>query len=107
MKAILKRFWKRMKWIILAVSAVLVAVLAVVLRGMIVREDPQGSKEDVLPEVSEAIKEKVVQAEEESLIARVEARVEAETQREELKEIAKEDDGVERRRRLASMLRRL
>jgi hypothetical protein len=96
-----------MKWVLLAVGAVLVAVLAFLARGLFVREDPEGQREDVLPEVEETVKERVRVAEEEALVARVEARTEAETDREELKEIAQENDGAERRRRLAAMLRRM
>jgi uncharacterized protein YpmS len=107
MKATFLRFWKRSKWVLLAVAAVTLTVLGVVLRGLVVREHPSGKKEDVLPEVDVALKEKVQQAEEESLVARVEARVEAEAQKEELHEVMKIDDGSERRRRLAALLRRL
>jgi hypothetical protein len=107
MKAALLRFWKRSKWVILAVAAACLAVLAVVLRGLIFREPPEGKKIDMLPEVDEALKMKVRQAEEESLVSRVEARVQAETQKQELQEVMKVEDGAERRRRLAEMLRRL
>jgi|WetSurMetagenome_2_1015567.scaffolds.fasta_scaffold107430_2 hypothetical protein len=107
MKAVLLRFWKRSKWVILAVAAVALGVLGVVLRGLVFREPPEGKKVDVLPEVHEAIKEKVQQAEEAALVSRVEARVQAETQTQALQEVMKVEDGAERRRRLAAMLRGL
>lgn len=110
MKAKLKAFWKRSKWVILSVAAALVAVLAFILRGLFTKKPSQPVAPDTpqpLPPIDERIREKVTKAEEEALVARVEARVQAETQRAELDEIAKVEDGAERRRRLAEMLRRL
>lgn len=110
MKAKLKAFWKRSKWVILSVIAVLVAVLAFVLRGLFApKPEPflGPDQPQPLPPIDQRIKDQVVKAEEEALVARVEARVHAETQRMELQEIAKVEDGAERRRRLAEMLRRL
>jgi len=57
-----------------------------------------------LPEVSERLKAKVEKVEEDALIARVRARVEAEKAEKRLEEIAKVDDGIERRKRLAEYL---
>jgi hypothetical protein len=96
-----------MKWVLIAVAVGIGLVAIFMLRGIFRRESPDGSKTDVLPDVSEALKDKVRQAEEEALIARVEARVEAETQKKELEEISTIDDGAERRKRLAAMLRGL
>lgn len=60
-----------------------------------------------LPEVPDALKKKVQEAEEAALVARVEARVEAEKAKEILDEAAAISDGAERRKRLADALRRL
>lgn len=100
-------FLKQFKYYLIAGGVLLAIVLFFVLRGLFTREDEDGTKTDILPEVEDALKERVRVAEEEALVARVEARVEAEQQREELEEIAKVEDGAERRRRLAEMLRKL
>jgi hypothetical protein len=107
MKEALKKFWKRYRWVLLAVAAATIGVLGVVLRGLFFKEPPEGKKIDVLPEVHEELKQKVQQAEEEALVTRVEARVQAEAQQQELAEVMKVEDGAERRRRLAAMLRQL
>ena len=60
-----------------------------------------------LPEVSKKLKAKVEKAEEEALVARVEARVEATEAKKILDEAADIDDGKERRKHLAAMLNRL
>ena len=93
-----------MKWVLLAVGAVVLAIVGFLLRGMFVRETSDG-KEEVLPEVESRVRERVEVAEEEAMVARIEAKVVAETERVELKEIAEVDDGAERRRRLAAMMR--
>lgn len=100
-------FLKRFKYYLVAGGVLLALVLFFVLRGLFTREDANGRKVDILPEVEEALKERVRVAEEEALVARVEARVEAEVQREELEEVGQIEDGAERRRRLADMLRKL
>ncbi len=103
----MKVLWKRFKWVIIGVGVAIAIALLFLLRGLFQTEHPDGSKTDPLPEVSEKLKEAVRHAEEEALVARVEARVEAETQKKELEEIGTIEDGAERRRRLAEMLRGL
>ena len=109
MKAALKAFWKRSKWVLLAVGGVIVAVLAFVLRGLFVRKRPErpSNEPQPLPPIDECIYERVRVAEEEATVARIEAKVRADTDREQLERINKVEDGAERRRRLAAMLRRL
>lgn len=109
MKAKLKAFWKRSKWVLLAVAGVAVAVLAFMLRGLFARKTPErpSNEPQPLPPIDERIKERVVQAEEEATVARIEAKVKADTDREQLERINQVDDGAERRKRLAAMLRRL
>lgn len=109
MKARLKAFWKRSKWMILSVLAAIVGVIAFILRGLFVRKPPINEIPDnqSLPPIDARIKENVTRVEEEALVARIEATIRAETDREQLERIAKVEDGVERRRRLAAMLRRL
>lgn len=103
----MKVVWKHIKWIAVAVAVGLGVVAIFLLRGLFVKEKPDGSKEDPLPEVEEKLKQKVRKAEEEALVSRVEAKVEAEKDQQELKEVAQIEDGKERRKRLAEMLRRL
>lgn len=109
MKARLKAFWKRFKWVILSVAGVLVLVLIFLLRAL-TRPKPAEPKPDgpqPLPPIDERIKERVAKAEEEATVARIEAKVRADTDREQLERINQVEDGAERRRRLAAMLRRL
>jgi len=109
MKARLKAFWKRSKWVILSVAGVLVLVLAFLLRGLFARKLPERDPLDPkpLPPIDERVHERVKAAEEEATVARIEARVRASTDREQLERISQVEDGAERRRRLAAMLRRL
>lgn len=109
MKARLKAFWKRFKWVIVSVGGVLLLVIAFLLRGLFARKAPERDPLDPkpLPPIDERIKEQVAKAEEEATVARIEARVRAETDREQLERINQVEDGAERRRRLAAMLRRL
>jgi hypothetical protein len=109
MKAWFKALWKRSKWVLLAVGGVLVAILAFVLRGLFVRKPPErpSNEPQPLPPVDERIHERVKVAEEEATVARIEAKVKADTDREQLDRINTVEDGAERRRRLAAMLRRL
>ena len=109
MKARLKAYWKRFKWVVIAACSVVVMVVVFVLRGLfssrkLPKEEDEGPQ---LPPIDARIKEQVKQAEEEATVARIEARVRAQTDREQLERIAKVKDGAERRRRLAAMLRRL
>lgn len=103
----MKPLTARMRYILVAVGVFMTLIVTFFLRGLFRREKPDGSTEDLLPKVEEDLKEKVRAAEEAALVARVEARVEADTQREELAEISQLDDGAERRKRLAAMLRGL
>ena len=100
----LKVQYKRYRYWFWIGAAVLIAILLFVVRGLIVGSKDGGKRKISLPEVPKALKDKVEQAEEESLVARVEARVVAEQEKKELQEVAKIDDGAERRKRLAKML---
>lgn len=109
MKARLKAFWKKCKWVILAVAGALTVVLVFVLRGLFTSKQPEPDPLDPkpLPKIDERIYERVRVAEEEATVARIEAKVHADTDREQLERINHVDDGAERRRRLAAMLRRM
>jgi hypothetical protein len=100
----LKAQYTRYRYWVWVAAAVAVAILLFVLRGLVVGS---GKGKISLPEIPEALKAKVAKAEEEALVARVEARVTAEQEVKELEEVAKIDDGVERRKRLAKMLENL
>lgn len=93
---------KHLKWFALGALAIGAAVLTLLLRGVFVPK--RGAGRPSLPPLPEGLKEKVQKAEEEALVARVEARVKAEHEVKELEEVAKIDDGAERRKRLAEML---
>lgn len=103
----MRAFIKQFKYYLIAGGVLLALGLFFVLRLLLTREDSKGNSGEVLPEVQDALKERVRTAETEALEARVEALVEAEEDRKELEEVSKIDDGAERRRRLAEMLRKL
>jgi len=109
MKAKLKAFWKRSKWVLIAVAGGVLLVVAFLLRGLFARPEPAKDPLDPkpLPPIDERIKEHVAKVEEEATVARIEAKVRADTDREQLERINQVEDGAERRRRLAAMLRRL
>jgi len=109
MKARLKAFWKRSKWVLIAVAGGVLLVVVFLLRGLFSRKAPEPKPDEPqpLPPIDERIVENVRQAEEEATVARIEAKVRADTDREQLERINKVEDGAERRRRLAAMLRRL
>jgi hypothetical protein len=100
----LKAQYKRYKYWVWGLLAVLAALLLFLLRGAVVGG---GRRKISLPEIPRALRAKVDLAEEEALVARVEARVEATKEVEKLQEVAKISDGVERRKRLAAMLKGL
>jgi hypothetical protein len=96
---------KSAKWLALAVGAVVLGVLLLVLRNLFFGPRPSGPSR--LPDVSPKLREKVAKAEEEALRAKIEAKVQASEDKKDLEEIAKIEDGVERRKRLAEKLRSL
>ena len=90
---------KHLKWFALSAAALLAVVF-----GLLMRSSRRGVRRASLPPLDEKIREKVRQAEEEALVARVEAKVKAETEVKKLEEVAEISDGAERRKRLAEML---
>lgn len=105
----LRSAWKWLKWVFVALGGATLVFLGILARGFFT-EPPRpeaGKKRQVLPEPPAEVKQRAEQAYEEALIARVEATTVAEEKRTELEEIGKIDDGAERRKRLAEMLRRL
>lgn len=100
----LTAMFKQTKWVVWAVIAT-AAVVALWLLRTLFTADPEAPAR--LPEVPPKLKAKVAKAEEDALVARVEARVEAEKAKAILDEAASADDDKERRKRLAEALRRL
>lgn len=98
----LKAWWAKSRWAVWVALGVIVAILALVLRGMLSggKSIPGGGR---LP-VPKAIQDQVDRAEEDGLRARVQATAKADSQKEQLNEVMKLDDGAERRKRLAEML---
>lgn len=96
-------FFARFRWALWVVLAVGAAVLLWALSRLF---DPRNPEEPVfrLPEVPQALKERVQKAEEDALVARVRASATAESQRAEVQTIMQIEDGAERRRRLAAHL---
>lgn len=98
---------KRLKYLLYAVGAAVVAVLAVIFRGAIVSKTNDGKKRIAPARVPPKLQQAVQQAHEEALVEKALAKSQAEEQRQELQEIQKVDDGVERRKRLAAFIRTL
>ena len=103
----MKTFLKQAKYYLVAGGVFLALLLLVLLRGIFTKEGEDGSKTDPIPEVEQALKAKVRKAEEDALVARVEARVEADGHRKQLEAAAEIEDGAARRARLAEILRTL
>jgi len=106
-KAQLRVLWKQFKWVFLALGAVIVVVVVFLLRSLVPRKKSNIIEGVVSVPIDERIMENVRVAEEEAVVARVEAKVRADADMEQLERISKVEDGVERRRQLAAMLRRL
>lgn len=96
---------KSAKWVLYLAIAIGSGVLLLALRHLFYGAKPTGPSR--LPDVPEALRKKVEQAQEEAIKAKVEAKVVAETDKKQVEEILKIDDGVERRKRLADKLRSL
>lgn len=98
-----KATYARFKYVVWAIGGVVVVIFAALLKNIVVPPRKPGKK-IALPEIPPVVQAKVDKAHEEALVARVEARVEAEAEVVKLEEVAKIDDGAERRKRLAAML---
>ena len=92
---------KSLRWVAWAILAFVVVLVIWLVKGLF---DGPKTGPGRLPEAPKKLKEKVAKVEEAALVSKVEARVEAEKAKEALDEIAKVDDGKERRKRLAEML---
>ena len=100
----IKSVFNRAKWLVWAILAVAAVAVLWFFRTLFTA-DPKAPAR--LPEVPDALKKKVAKAEEDALIARVEAKAEAEHAKEILDNAATINDGEERRKRLAEALRNL
>ena len=97
-----KAFFARIHWGFWAALLGVAGALAFLLRLLAKPTDTEP-----LPSAPVALQAKVAKVEEQALVAKVTATVKAEEQKTQLADIAKVDDGAERRRRLAAMLRGL
>ena len=96
----MKVFWATLKkygWLVVLGAG---ALLALLLRGLVIDDD----KKPTIPDVPDKLKEKVRQAEEEALVVRVEAKVKADVEQAKLDEVKKIDDQAERLKRLSALL---
>jgi hypothetical protein len=104
----LKAFYQARRWECWAALAAISGLVLLALRLLVFRGGPEHSGDETyLPEPPKFLVRKVKQVEKEALVARVEARVKAEEDKKELEVVASLEDEVERRKRLAEMLRRL
>jgi anti-sigma-K factor RskA len=90
-------------WALWVALSGVVVVLAFVLRRAFEQRAPE---EPVfqLPAVPPKLQQKVEAAQEQALVARVQATAQAEGQKQQLAQVMAIDDGAERRRRLADLL---
>lgn len=88
------------RWLCWAVLAGGLFILGVVARGLLLKKTKTG--DTTIPEV---VRKKVEAAEEAALIRRIEASAVATAKSAELGNVLKIDDGAERRKRLAELLR--
>ena len=108
MWAKVKAFYHARRWEIWAALAAASGLVLLVLRVFVFRGGPEHSGDETyLPEPPKKLVKKVKQVEEEALVARVEARVKADEDKKQVEEITKMDDGEERRKRLAELLRKM
>ena len=94
---------KNTKYVLWVIAAVVVGVLFFLARTLFAMPRSVGTGR--LPEVPEKLRTKVEKVQEDALVARVEARVEATKAKEELDRVAEIEDGAERRKRLAEIIR--
>lgn len=102
----LKVFWTKGKWVFLVILAVCLTVLGFVIRGLFHSPQDSGIAKR-LPDVPKPLKAKVEKAETAALVAKAESKVKANYHKKELAVIMEEDDGAERRKKLADLLNRL
>jgi hypothetical protein len=106
----LKVWWAKSKWAVWALLGLGAAIMLAVLYSLFNQKPkprPGQPTQPGLPPVPKALQDKVDAAEEHALVTQVEARTQAADKKAELTEIAKLDDGAERRKRLAAMLTKL
>lgn len=104
----MKWITKHLKWIVWTVIAVATTFLAIIFKGFEVAPKGPGSKKTPsLPPLPDKVKKRVQKAEEEALVARVQAKAKEASSIQEIAEIKQIPDDVERRKRLAKMMREI
>ena len=93
------------KWVLYLVASVILMILGMVLASLFHTPDPSGTSR--LPEVPKPLQQKVEKAEEQALVAKVEAKVKSDTDRARLAEAQAVPEGAARRAALAAVLRSL
>jgi len=102
----LKVWWAKSRWAVWAIIGLIAVIMLAVLKSLFFGGKPKVGEADAgLPPVPKALQAKVDKAEEDGLKARVEAVAVAGEQKKQLDEVMKIDDGAERRKRLAAMLK--
>lgn len=104
--ATVKAWWAKSRWAVWALVGVLVVVVLMVLRSLF-DVKPKPGQPPGLPPVPKVLQDKVDKAQEENLVARVEAKVKADEHKKELETVMAVDDGAERRKQLAALLGKL
>ena len=94
---------KNLKWIGLVVLSIVAAIVVAILRPRSPLP-PKGG--EAIPPPPRPLQDAVDRAEEAALVAKVKAKVEADNTTEALTEISKIDNGAERRKALAALLKK-
>jgi hypothetical protein len=106
MKSVVAWF-KTSKWALYAAASVILMILGMVLYSLFHSPQDNTPGSGRLPEVPKPLQAKVEKAEEQALVAKVEAKVKSDTDRAKLAEAQAVPDGKARRAALAAVLRRL
>lgn len=104
--ATVKAWWAKSRWAVWVAVGVLAVVMLMVLRSLF-DVKPKPGQPVGLPPVPKVLQDKADKAQEENLLARVEAKVKAEEHRKELETVMKIDAGAERRKQLAALLNKV
>jgi hypothetical protein len=102
----LKAWWARSRWVVWVVIGVCFAIMVLVLKSLFdVKQKPgAGTDGGLMPAIPKVLQDKVDQAQEDNLTARVTAKVKADEDKKKLDDVLKVEDGAERRKQLAKLL---
>ena len=111
MKAKIRAWLAKYKWLSWSLLAIIIAVFTLILRRMFSGVSEADRQRYQSPAVPFEVQQQVRKAEEQAIVARIEASTQAASKKEELQATMQipdgPDNGAERRKRLAALLRTL